>query len=204
MDLLLNANIAYLLLVLGFILTLLAIVTPGTGLLEVGALFCLALVAFIIYSPEAGVEMNLWALAVLILGLVPFIYATRRPKYGPWLALSILCTLGGSLYLFNSAGSGWMPRVNPFVAVAASLLAGGFIWLVVGKSIKASLQRPTHDLETLIGQVGEAKTKIHEAGSVQVAGELWSARSEKEIASGKPVRVVGREGFTLVVEKAGE
>jgi membrane-bound serine protease (ClpP class) len=199
-ELLFNPNVAYLLLVLGFILTLLAIVTPGTGMLEVGAFFCLALVAYILYSPLSEVAMNPWALIVLVLGLVPFFYATRRPKNSLWLAVSIVCILGGSLYLFNA--SGWVPEVNPFVAVAVSALAGGFIWLVVGKTIQASHRRPTHDLASLIGQVGEAKTRVHEAGSVQVAGELWSARSEKEIASGKPIKVVGREGFVLIVEKA--
>ncbi len=196
MDLLLNPNIGYLLLVLGFILTLLAIVTPGTGLLEVGALFCLALVGFIAYQ----IDMNPWAVVVLILGLVPFFVATRRPKNGPWLALSIVCILGGSMYLFNTEG--WWPKVNPILAVVVSALAGGFIWLVVGKTIQASLKRPTHDLGGLVGQVGEAKTPVHESGSVQVAGELWSARSDKPIAGGKPVRVVGREGFILIVEKA--
>jgi len=38
---------------------------------------------------------------------------------------------------------------------------------------------------------------------VQVAGELWSARSEKPIAAGSPIRVVRRDGFVLIVEKSG-
>jgi membrane protein implicated in regulation of membrane protease activity len=37
---------------------------------------------------------------------------------------------------------------------------------------------------------------------VQAAGELWTARSEKAIPAGTPVRVIGREGFVLVVEKS--
>ncbi|MGZ9165580.1 MAG: NfeD family protein [Anaerolineales bacterium] len=36
---------------------------------------------------------------------------------------------------------------------------------------------------------------------MQVAGELWSARSEKPIAAGNSIRVVKREGFVLIVEK---
>jgi membrane-bound ClpP family serine protease len=42
---------------------------------------------------------------------------------------------------------------------------------------------------------------VHEDGSVQVAGELWSARSEDPIPAGAQVRVLRREGFVLVVEK---
>ena len=63
---------------------------------------------------------------------------------------------------------------------------------------------PSHDLSTLVGQVGEAKTRIHKDGSVQVDGELWSARSEKSIPNGSPVKVIAREGFVLVVEKSAD
>jgi len=198
MDLLLDPNVAYVLLVCGFILSLLAIVTPGTGLLEVGAFFCMALVAFSAYR----IGLNPWALTLLVLSMVPFIYATRSPRRGIWLAVSIVGILAGSLYLFNVEG--WLPRVNPILAAAVSALAGGFIWLVVGKTIREHHTRPAHDLVSLIGQLGEAKTEIHDSGSVQVAGELWSARSEKGIAAGKPIRVLGREGFVLLVEKAEE
>jgi len=58
------------------------------------------------------------------------------------------------------------------------------------------------DLNTLIGQVGTSKTHVHREGSVQVEGELWSARSKDPIAEGKPVKVVARDGFILEVESA--
>jgi len=34
-----------------------------------------------------------------------------------------------------------------------------------------------------------------------VAGELWSARSEKPIPAGSEVHVIRREGFILIVER---
>jgi len=81
------------------------------------------------------------------------------------------------------------------------LCVAGFLWIAVRKSIEAATVRPSHDLGALVGQVGEARTKVHDDGSVQVDGELWSARSEQEIPVGSPVRVVRREGFILFVEK---
>jgi membrane-bound ClpP family serine protease len=63
--------------------------------------------------------------------------------------------------------------------------------------------RPTHSLDGLVGQIGEAKTRVDEEGSVQVDGELWSARSEKSIPAGSMIRVIRREGFVLIVEKNG-
>lgn len=193
MDILLNPNIAYVLLVLGSVLLLMAIVTPGTHLLEGGALFMLVLAGYAIYH----LGFNLWALIVLILSLVPFVYAIQKPKRERFLALSLLGVIIGSVYLFPS--SGLLPAVNPLVAVVVSALSAGFLWLVVRKSIQAHHARPLQDLSALIGKTGQAKTRVQEEGSVQMAGELWSARSEKPIPAGSRVRVVSREGFVLVV-----
>jgi membrane-bound serine protease (ClpP class) len=77
------------------------------------------------------------------------------------------------------------------------------LWFAVRKSLEATSIKPSHDLAGLVGQIGEARTKVNEEGSVLVAGELWSARSEKPIPAGSSIRVIGREGFILVVEQNG-
>ena len=195
MDFLLDPNIAYLFLLAGVLLGLMAIITPGTGMFEVGAFFCLALAGYAVYN----LSFNLWALVVLILSIVPFVYAIQKPKREWYLALSILGLVVGSVFLF--ATDGWRPAVNFPLALVSSVLYAGFIWIAVRKTLQAAHALPTHDLSTLVGQIGEAKTRIHKDGSVQVAGELWSARSEKSIPSGSAIKVVAREGFVLVVEK---
>jgi membrane-bound serine protease (ClpP class) len=73
----------------------------------------------------------------------------------------------------------------------------------VRKTIQAAAPSPSNTLESLIGVTGKARININGEGSVQVGGELWSARSEKSIPAGSKIRVVRREGFTLVVEKVG-
>jgi len=196
MDFLLDPNIAYLFLLAGVLLGLMALITPGTGIFEVGSFFCLALAGYAVYN----LSFNLWALIVLVLSIVPFVYAIQKPKREWFLALSILGLVVGSVFLF--ATEGWQPAVNPMFAAVSSILYAGFLWIVIQKTLQASHARPSHDLSTLVGQIGEAKTRIHSEGSVQVAGELWSARSEKSIPNGSPVKVVGREGFVLVVEKS--
>jgi len=194
MEFITDPNIAYVLLVFGSILTLLAIVTPGTGALEIGALFSLALSGFAAYR----MGINLWALVVLLLMLVPFIYAIRKPKREIYLAASIVMLIIGSIYLFPTQGL--RPSVNPYLAVIVSLSSSVFIWLIVLKTLVAMHSRPSHDLGNLLGQIGETKTIVHSEGSVQMDGELWSARSEKRIPAGRQVRVVGRDGFTLIIE----
>jgi membrane-bound serine protease (ClpP class) len=195
MDLLLDPNIAYLILLGGVVLAMLALASPGTGLLEIGALFCIALAGYAVYN----LSFNWWAIILVGLSIVPFLYAIQKPKREPFLALAILLVVVGSVFLFSR--DGWLPVVNPILAVIASALVSGFMWFAVQKSMQAFLTRPTHDLDALVGQIGEARTKVKEDGSVQVAGELWSARSTESISAGSHIRVVRREGFVLVVEK---
>ena len=195
MDFLLDPNVAYLFLLGGVLLGLMAIITPGTGYFEVGALFCVALAGYAVYN----LSFNLWALIVLILSIIPFVYAIQKPKRERYLALSIFGLVVGSVFLY--ATDGWQPAVNPMLALVSSVLYAGFIWIAVRKTLQAAHAIPSHDLSVLVGQIGEAKTRIYKEGSVQVNGELWTARSEKSIPSGSTIKVVAREGFVLVVEK---
>ena len=96
---------------------------------------------------------------------------------------------------------GWKPAVNPFVALVTSGLLSVFLWIVVRKTVQAAGVRPVHDLDALTGLSGEARSKVYEEGSVFVAGEKWSAKSDAVIPAGSSIRVVRREGFILVVEK---
>ncbi len=195
MDFLLEPNIAYLILLGGILLSLMAIVTPGTGLFEVGAFFCLALAGYAVYN----LSFNWWAIVLLVLSVVPFIYSIQEPKRELYLGLSIALLVLGSVFLF--AVDGWKPAVNPFVALVTSGLISTFLWIVVRKTVQVASARPTHDLELLMGLTGEARSNIYEEGSVYVAGEMWSARSNEHIPAGSSIRVVRREGFILVVEK---
>jgi membrane-bound ClpP family serine protease len=195
MDFLLDPNVAYLILLSGLLLGLMAVIVPGTGILEVGAFLCLALAGYEIYN----LSINWWALIILVLSIFPFLYAIQKPNRELYLVISIILLIIGSVFLFDVAG--WKPAVNPFIAVVTSVLLAGFLWIVARKSMQAAEAPPVHDLETLTDSIGEAKTRIYKEGSAYIAGEMWSARSDKAIPAGSPIRVVRREGFILIVEK---
>jgi len=107
----------------------------------------------------------------------------------------------GSVFIFPRSGD--QALVNPLVAIVGSGLVAVFLWIAVRKSLEAAHARPLHDMNLLVGQIGEARTRVHDEGSVLVAGELWSARSEQPIPAGSSVRILRREGFILIVEKNG-
>ena len=54
--------------------------------------------------------------------------------------------------------------------------------------------------ETLIGARAQVVTACAPVGQVRVEGELWRARCESGVEPGATVRVVGRDGLTLLVE----
>jgi len=195
MDILLDPNLAYLLLVSGFMIAVLALVVPGTGLLELLALFLLVLTGWEVYS----LPINGWALALLVLGVVPFLLAVRRTRRKALLAVSVASLVIGSLYLFRSE-RWYVPSVHPLLAAFVSLGVVAFFWIAVNKALEAEALRPAHDLNRLVGQVGETRTEVYLEGSVQLGSELWSARANAPIPAGTLVRVVGRDGFVLVVE----
>ncbi len=197
MDFLLDPNIAYLILLGAVLLAMMSLAAPGTGLFEIGALFGILLAGYAIYR----LSFNWWALILLGLSIVPFVYALRRPKRELYVILSILLLVVGSVFIFPRTEN--QAVVNPLLAIVASALVAGFLWIAVRKSVDAAGIRPSHDLDRLIGKIGEARTKVEEEGSVQVEGELWSARSEKTIPVGSSIRVLRREGFVLIVEKKG-
>ena len=85
MNFLLDPNLAYLFLLSGAMLGLLALVTPGTGGLEIGALFCLLLAGYAVTQ----LDFNLWMLILLILSVIPFVFAIQKPKREWALALSM-------------------------------------------------------------------------------------------------------------------
>lgn len=196
MEFLLDPNVAYFVLLMGIMLAFLAVVTPGTGLLEVGALFCFVLAGYEVYKHS----INWWAVVILLLSVIPFVQAIRKPKSIVFLALSILMVIAGSVFLFASE-DGSLISVNPILVVVSSGLVAVAFWFILGKAAEAISRRPTHDLEALVGQVGEAKSSIYNEGSIYISGEMWSARSDSEIPAGSHVRVIRRDGFTLVVEK---
>ncbi len=193
MNFLMDPNVGYVLAVGGLILAILALFTPGTGLLEIGALFALVLAGFSI----ANFAINTWALILLIVGIVPFILAMRRSGKFYYFIVALAALVIGSVFLIATPEG--VIAVNPYLAIIVSGLSSGFLWLMGRSSFKA-MALPKKTLTQLIGKTGEAHTDIFAEGSAYVDGEEWSARSQVFIPLGSQVRVIGREGLVLIVE----
>ena len=102
MNFLTDPNIAFVLLVSGFVLATLALFAPGTGLVELGALFALALAAYSL----ASLPINVWALVILILGVIPFVLAMRKTRHWVFLLIGIAALVVGSIFVFRNPEGG--------------------------------------------------------------------------------------------------
>ena len=187
-------NVVYLLLMAGLWLAAMAIVSPGTGFLELAAVAVLIVAGL----GTLQVPVDLWALGVIGVGAALFIGALRWKRTALWLALSALLLSAGSAFLLGvEAGR---TAVHPLLATAVSILTVGFFWIAVRRGLLAQRATPTHDPESVLGQVGDVRAALDPVGSVYVGRELWSARSEHALPVGTVVRVRGREGLMLLVE----
>jgi membrane-bound serine protease (ClpP class) len=199
MESFINPNVAYMLLIGGALFTFMALIAPGTGVLELLAFVFLMAAGWAMYN----LTINPWMLILLLLGVIPFILSLRkslpRERRRLLLGIAVGIFIIGTIFLFPR-DLWWQPAVNLLLAGMVSVLAGSYLWIVATRGMEAEQSLPTHDLGALVGQVGEAKTEISQEGSVQVAGELWSARSKTPIVVGSTVKVIGREGFILEVE----
>jgi membrane-bound serine protease (ClpP class) len=91
-----------------------------------------------------------------------------------------------------------LPAPWGLVLVAASAVvevAETYFWIRLSRR-----RRIQAGAETLIGARAVVASPCRPAGQVRVQGELWRARCEAGAEPGETVRIVGREGLTLLVE----
>jgi membrane-bound ClpP family serine protease len=196
-DFLLIPDVSYLIIVGGFLLAVLALFAPGTGVIEIAAISAILLGGYGIIS----LPINIWALIILLIGVIPFVFAVRKSGQIGYLIVAIVALGVGSSYIYS--GTAWyVPGVHPLLAAVISILAGCFMWLVARKSLEALAIKPRNKLDELVGATGETQMAVNLIdGSVYVGGENWSARSQHPIPANVRVKVLKREGFVLEVEE---
>lgn len=194
MNPIIDPNIAYVLLIVGFVLSVLALLTPGTGIVEIIGLFSMILAGYGIISNPS----NYWALLILI-PFIPLIFVYRKTKKDYYLIISIALLNIGSFMIFKSESGGF--AVSPVIAIVVLLLNAPVLWVIVKKIIEAIDRKPDFDPANIIGAIGEARTNIFQDGTVYVSGEEWSAKSDKKINKGEKIEVIRKEGLILWVKK---
>jgi membrane-bound ClpP family serine protease len=199
MGFLINPNIAYLLIVAAVVLYLMTTIFPKSTVAKVGMVFCLGAAGYeIVYF-----HGNFWALIVTALSPLPFFMAIRQKRmHLPLLIITILMLTVGSVFLIVDKSG--ISAVNYLLAGGVSIFCGEFIWIALGRTQNVQGIRLSDNPNSMVGLTGKTQTEIeiHSTGSVEVEGELWMARSEKNIPVGSMVRILRQDGAVLTVKKA--
>jgi membrane-bound serine protease (ClpP class) len=92
-----------------------------------------------------------------------------------------------------------LPNPWDVVGFTACLVLGlGEVYLW-NRTVRA--RRSTVGAQTLVGAEARVISPCRPEGQVQLNGEIWAARCEAGADPGETVRVVDRNGLTLVVER---
>lgn len=192
-----DPTIAYVLVVMAVFMSIVTFVLPGTGVPETITVLLIVAAWWVI----SNLVLNTVALGITLLSLVPMYFAFKNQKYQKlYLFVSLVLLIGGSVFLFVDKQG--RPLVDIWIAVIVSSIFVLFVWLLFTRGVSILKAKSSMDPDTPVGRIGEARTDLAPKGSVYVNGELWSAKSDKHIREGQAIKVIDREGFTLIVTKA--
>jgi membrane-bound serine protease (ClpP class) len=191
-----HPNIAYLLMIFGFLGLYVEITHPGTVAPGVIGALCL-LLAF--YSLSI-LPVNYAGLALILLGIVLLILEIKITSYGALTVGGLASFIIGSLMLVDSP----VPELRISMALIFTLTAvvAVVVIFLTQRVIKAHQAKVVTGEEGLVGETGEATSDVHTDGKVFLHGEYWDAHSEAPIPAGSRIRVLAVEGMKLKVEKA--
>ncbi|HEX6686944.1 MAG TPA: nodulation protein NfeD [Candidatus Limnocylindrales bacterium] len=191
-----DPNIAFLFLSIGTLAVIYEAASPGMGLSGVIGVILLILGFYAL----SVLPVNVAGVALLILAGALFAAEVIHPGVAVFaVGGSISLALAG-VFLFQGGGVGVSPAV--FVPTAAvvglgAVFAGRLAW-------KARRSPPVSGASTLAGLEATVARMDGEVGMVFVEGAWWQARGAgagADLVVGQRVKVTGRDGLTLTVER---
>jgi membrane-bound serine protease (ClpP class) len=88
------------------------------------------------------------------------------------------------------------------VVLTAAAVSAAFILIVLAALLRSSRRAVVAGAEALIGAEGDVVSWQDGEGRVRVMSEIWRARAGFQFLSGARVKVIDRDGLTVVVEPA--
>ena len=197
-----DPNIAFLLLSIGSAGLLAEVWSPNfvTGIIG-------ALAIILAFIGLGALPLNVGGLILIVFGLVLFGLELTVTSHGLLGFGGVVCLALGASALFSTPGDPFQPlaRVALPVILTVSITFGVIMVLIAFGAIRSRsvMATPgTVGAPFVIGSLGSVRRPLEPLGSVYVAGEEWTARAAGDVPLGRgvPVRVVGVDGLTLVVE----
>jgi len=195
-----DPNLAYLLLVLGMWAVIIEFREPGVLVPGISGVIMLILA----FAALGSLPLNWAGVAFLVLAAVLLMAELYEPGLSVLGVGSLVAFVLGSLLLFRPfvPPSPVMPavQVNSWLVTATAGGMAALAFLALGAGLRAQRMPVLSSSGRLVGQRGWATTDVAPTGTVQVAGELWTATCEEgPIAAGEAVEVISVERVRLKV-----
>lgn len=199
--LLLDPNIALILLNVGTIALIAEVYNPGAVLPAIIGVICLTLAAVALF----GLPTN-WASVILIVAGIGMMVLDIKITGFALTVGGIIAFLLGAFFLFRplTPPEPTAPdvSVSPFVIAGLTVLTAAFFIFVLGAALRARNLPVITGIQTIVGATGVVKTALNPEGVVLVKSEEWTAVADNPpFQRGEPVRVVSADGLKLLVEK---
>jgi membrane-bound serine protease (ClpP class) len=193
-----NPNVAYLALIVGLLMLVVAVTTPGTGVAEAIAIVSLVVAAIGLIQLSA----NFAGVALIVAAFVLFAIDVTATSHGGLTLAGAAALLVGSLLLFPAREGG--PELSLWLIGGVTLLMVAVSMVFFSALMRWRKQRRVDNAaQEVVGQRGVVKTAVapSTSGTAQVAGQLWSIQASESIEPGADVEVIARDGLTLKVKK---
>ena len=190
-----SPSVVFLLLIVGLGLMVFEFFTMGIGLAGVtGALS----VAGALYG-ASHLPVTWWALGLLVLSTFGFAVDVQAGHQGFWTGIGAVGLLAGALMLFGGS-----PALNVPLWLVVLIFVGQIVFMLGGMTVavRNRFSIPTVGRDSMIGELGEARTELNPDGVVTVRGAPWRARTHRgrPVSPGGAVRVVAVDRLVLEVE----
>lgn len=196
LELITDPTIAYGLLIIGIYGLMLEFYNPGMVLPAVVGVICLLLGAY-------GLQMlpvNYAGLALILVGIGMMVAEIFTPTFGVLGIAGIAAFAFGSVMLLDTQSPGYSVPLSVIAAFTVS--TGALVVLGIGAAVRARGQSVRTGAEAFPGSPAVAIEAFESSGRVRAFGEIWQAVSERPVAEGERLRVIRKEGLTLIVESA--
>ena len=191
---LIDPNLAFILLILGALGIYVEFSHPGLVFPGVvgGILAILGLMALSV------LPINWAGAALILLGIACFVLEATIVSGGILAVGGTVAMILGAVMLVDTG----IPElsINWMTAVSVTLPFAFITVFLLRLAVKSFRYKVATGSESMIGEIGEARTAINAKGRVFIHSELWNAASANPIPDGSKVRVVAVEGLTLTVE----
>ena len=191
---LVDPNVAYLLLMLGFYGILFELQNPGAILPGVAGAIFLVLAFFAL----SALPVNAAGLALIVLGIGFLLAEIKVQSHGVLAVGGTLALAVGGLILFDDRAV----RVAWPLVIAVTAVTAAFFLVVMSFAVRGRRGPRAIGSAAMVGRRALVIEGLSPRGRVRLDGEVWNAEAAGAIDVGAEVIVTGVEGLTLRVRPA--